>query len=396
MISVDQANFQLVLSRPVDVPAWPVVGWQKKHEPPMAPVKPVAKSRRQLTLDFSTHRTTETPQKTTPSAPIKAKRNRSNSFNGSGSGTTGKPKRPKGLKGVWRAQDAFSDQLGVSCEFEVPEPIVHNQYWVYLPLPRKQLFKDLLNLPPQTPAPDPVDHVDPPTFSSDRPTANLNSSYGDNDVHNQVQLLQHAGEIYRWTKEKDAKEAALKAHQRVENERKANILARAQKSVVSHRKYVNTVEKCVFEVEIDRAIEASGLTPDGGIPSDEVVEYMSPVRQRRVKLLKSRVDQTLKHVEKASHIKACITQRDRVITNLVKPLRSHLPAKKGKYERSGQFTKEQRQKRGATARPYRKTGKHIHDFQNPRNAKQRDVQLAERAKKLGVHPDVLRKSLTGK
>jgi plasmid stabilization system protein ParE len=218
----------------------------------------------------------------------------------------------------------------------------------------------------------------------------------EDDVRQQVQLLQHAGEIYRWTKEKDAKEAALKAHQRAENERKANVLARAQKSVVSHRKYVNTVEKYVFEVEIDRAIEASGLSTEGGIPSDQAVDCMSPVRQRRVKLLKSRVDQTLKHVGKASHIKAHITQRDRVITNLVKPLRSHLPTKKGKYERSGQFTKEQRQKRGATARPYRKTGKHIHDFQNPRNAKQRDVQLAERAKKLGVHPDVLRKSLTGK
>jgi hypothetical protein len=85
-----------------------------------------------------------------------------------------------------------------------------------------------------------------------------------------------------------------------------------------------------------------------------------------------------------------------VVQALKGPLKAHIPIERGKYERSGHFTKEERASRAANARPYRKSGNHINDYQNPRNKELRDAQLAARAKALGVSVDVMKSALLAK
>lgn len=63
-----------------------------------------------------------------------------------------KVSRTKGIRGVLRKRKSLNVEE-ISKDFETPEPLPINDYWVYFPIPQKALFRMLLNIPPIKEAP---------------------------------------------------------------------------------------------------------------------------------------------------------------------------------------------------------------------------------------------------
>lgn len=131
------------------------------------------------------------------------------------------------------------------------------------------------------------------------------------------------------------------------------------------------------------------------VPVPEVTESMTIDHKEKITLLKRRIAQTLEAVGVSSKVKLDIFNTSSAISKAIKPLKAHLLPKKGKYNKTGAFTKEKRAEKVSTARPYNKSGKHINDFQKPRFPKQRDEQIVERAKLLGVSVEDFKQSVMG-
>uniref|UniRef100_A0A6C0BM60 Uncharacterized protein n=1 Tax=viral metagenome TaxID=1070528 RepID=A0A6C0BM60_9ZZZZ len=351
-------------------------------------------------------------------------------------GLTPASKRPKGLRGVLKSRDTLSDPT-VS-DFQTPEPMVLNDYWVYFAVPQKALFRNLLNLEPLEPVPVLSSPVPPrPEVSAaqleasrsfdlayeelqkekmrllhsisvlerEPSTPHIQTEISETQdrveelcsrmVHmerdNQMVAFEHARQVCQWYREKEQLEAPRKSHLKQENERKANVFMHVQKGLMAHQKHINNVQKAVFEVELSKSTD---LFPGGAIP--EITDDMPAEQVGYIQSVKDRVDRVLDKVEVSSRVKADLCSQQSVIKRLVPALRAHVPPTKGKYEKSGQFTKEKRAKKVATARMYRKTGKHINDYQNPRDRKQRDAQIEKRAKALGVSPAKFRQAVIAK
>jgi len=213
------------------------------------------------------------------------------------------------------------------------------------------------------------------------------------ESENQQRAFSHSKKVYHWTIEKDQLEEPYKTRLKAENDRKVAVLEHIQHGLKTHRAHMNNVQKSVLEVELNKAIESVGGT-DGEIPP--ITADMDAEQVAEIEELQDRVNRVLDKVSVASDVKAKTAVSQSLIRNLMTPLRAHVPPTKGKYEKSGEFTKEKRAAKVSSARPYRKTGRHIHDYQNPRDRKQRDKQIELRAKKLGVSPEVFRKSVLGK
>ena len=231
------------------------------------------------------------------------------------------------------------------------------------------------------------------------------------EKENQEAAFEWSKTVFFWRREKDRLEESQKIHARFENERKADVLAhvrsalgvsrattrsnlrQVQHGMESHRKHINNVQKSVLEVELIEAVQLVG-GEDGKVP--EITEDMSQEEKDRINLLKSRISTVLDILRTSSNIKLNLSTMNKSTDKILKPLRSHVPLTKGKYIKSGSFTKEKRAEKVSSARPYKKSGKHINDFQNPRFPKQRDSQIIERARQLGVSVEEFRSSVMGK
>lgn len=213
------------------------------------------------------------------------------------------------------------------------------------------------------------------------------------EKENQEAAFEWSKTVFFWRREKDRLEESQKIHARFENERKADVLAHVQHGMESHRKHINNVQKSVLEVELIEAVQLVG-GEDGKVP--EITEDMSQEEKDRINLLKSRISTVLDILRTSSNIKLNLSTMNKSSDKILKPLRSHVPLTKGKYIKSGSFTKEKRAEKVSSARPYKKSGKHINDFQNPRFPKQRDSQIIERARQLGVSVEEFRSSVMGK
>jgi hypothetical protein len=179
------------------------------------------------------------------------------------------------------------------------------------------------------------------------------------------------------------------------------VLEHIDNGLRNHRKHLNNVQKAVFEVELNKSIEGIGGV-DGEIP--DITPEMDASQAEQIRELRTSVKDVLDKINVLSTVKGklgllrknsrqnrvltfLIASNQAVIRNLLGPLRSHVPQSKGKYEKTGEFTKEKRAAKMSAARPYKKTGRHINDYLNPRDKKQRDKQIFERARKLGVSTD---------
>lgn len=342
-------------------------------------------------------------------------------------------KRPKGFKSIVRNRQILSID-GMSDQFQTPEPLILNDYWVYFPVPQKTLFRDLLNLDEvgrvQVPAkPDvtadvmrEVEYFEQEYSRLQKERAshllaigNLEKDLETSHQHDELEVLKnrvaaidqrletmegenqerafdHSKKVYQWSIERDVLEEPYKVRLKAENDRKTAVLEHIQHGLKLERAHMNNVQKSVFEVELNKSIEAVGGS-DGQVP--EISEDMDDNQAAEIGELKARVTEVLGKVAVSSNVKAKVAVNQTLIRNLMNPLRAHVPPTKGKYEKSGEFTKEKRASKVAMARPYHKTGKHIHDYQNPRDKEQRDKQIIERAQKLGVSPEVFRKSVLG-
>ena len=212
------------------------------------------------------------------------------------------------------------------------------------------------------------------------------------EAENQMRAFDHSRIVFRWSLQKDALESQTKLGLKVENDHKVTILEHLHHELKSHRKHMNNVQKAVLEVELNKSIEDIGGV-DGEIP--EITADMDTNRAQQIMEMHNRVRCVLDKVGVSSTVKGKISARQALIRNLMDPLRAHRPQSKGKYEKSGDFTKEKRAAKTSSARPYKKTGNHINDYQNPRDRRQRDRQIEERAKKLGVSTDEFRQSVMG-
>lgn len=198
---------------------------------------------------------------------------------------------------------------------------------------------------------------------------------------NQKAAFEYSKEVYEWEMVRQECEKAWKLHNQQLNERKAAILTNVSdhmKKVCSHN---NNIQKTVLEVEFDKAI-----TSVGGIDKED---------DPKSALMRDRIQMCLEKLQPASIVKRDIHNVLEASKTTIKSLKSHLPPKKGKYEKSGQFTKEERANKIKNARPYLKTGNHINDYMKPRFKKQRDEQIEERAKTLKVSTEMFRKAVMG-
>lgn len=176
------------------------------------------------------------------------------------------------------------------------------------------------------------------------------------------------------------------------NEKKAEILSYVERNLNTELRHINNTQKLVLEVEIPKAVEVGG-GKDGAIPEDD--DSMTAVQRAKLLDFQTRLRPAMDQLKAQSTIKSMITKRVSEIKGAVKPLTRHQPATKNAYTRSGEFTKQKRAEKVQNARAYSKTGKHITDYQKPRFAKQRDLQIEEKAKKLNVPVDLIRSAVLG-
>jgi hypothetical protein len=323
--------------------------------------------------------------------------------------------------------------LPTDTRFQTPEPLVLNEYWAFFPVPQKALFRDLLNLSPA----EPVEIPAKPEISNDelrrleylekkiidlqkdranaqfrisqldKVTSSLETQKRDElktrvaeideqldtlEVENQGRAFEHSRLVYQWSMEKDAREAEKKLQLQTENDRKTAILEHVAHELKSYKKHINNVQNAALEVELNKSIEELGGL-DGEIP--EITPETDEHQASRITEMHARVKCMLDKVNTSSTVKGKLSVNQALIRKLMNPLQAHVPQKKGKYEKSGQFTKEKRAAKTSSARSYQKTGKHINDYQNPRDRKQRDWQIQERARKLGVSTEDFRQSVLG-
>lgn len=350
-------------------------------------------------------------------------------------------KRPKGFKSILKNRRILSlDNMGD--QFQMPEPLILNDYWAFFPVPQKALFRDLLTLSPAEPVTVPPKPeitnaqlwrlqdfeaqfsavqkeraqllglistlekdpssatINPDGMTVAEKVADLKAQCAElanrlemMEAENQEHALEHARAVYDWNLQRDTLEAESKAQLKLENDRKVTVLNHLGHGLKAQLKHMNTVQNAVLDIEMPKTIESVGGI-NGEIPE---ITAETPIEQaQKIDELKTRVRDVLDKVKGSSVIKAKISVNQGLIKNLMDPLKAHMPQTKGKYEKTGEFTKEKRAAKVATARPYNKTGKHIHDYQNPRDKKQRDKQIEDRAKKLGVSVEEFRQCVMGK
>jgi hypothetical protein len=204
---------------------------------------------------------------------------------------------------------------------------------------------------------------------------------------NQMAAFEYSKLVYAWDKLREEKELPLKQHTQRHNELKADIMSNVLHNVTCARRHINNIQKAVVEVEFDKAIASVGgleMKPD--ITEQE--------RNSKINVNK-RIKTALQMLRPSSEVKRDIEVIQKAAKETIKSLRQHLPSVKGKYKKSGQFTKEQRATKMKNARAYTKSGKHINDFRSPRFPEQRDQQIVERAKSLGVSQDEFRLAVMG-
>lgn len=321
-------------------------------------------------------------------------------------------------------QAAAAPALVIEDQFKAPDPIVVNDYWVMHPVPQKALFRDILFLPPLEPVPDPLPGgppPEPPTVPVDeldrradcehhisRVSATLMDLRGqlartaaDDDEseealqakidacetelqklesERQSSIFAESQRHYEWERERKQAQQPVVDHLKRENERKAAILGQVQNRLTTVKRGINAVQKAVIEVELEKVATTSSKRSGSSSKEDD---------SRRTRTLGT----AFKTLEHSSALKAKITQTQALIRSLARPLKRHVVTDKNKYVKSGSFTKEKRAERTKNARPYKRTGAHINDYQRPRFPEQRDRQLAERAAKLGVPESMLHSAL---
>lgn len=205
---------------------------------------------------------------------------------------------------------------------------------------------------------------------------------------NQMAAFEYSKKVYLWERDRLQKERPLKEYNQRLNEHKAKVLSNVLSNLACLRKHINNVTKTVIEVDLEKA----KLMVDGLDVTDETTE-----EQKMAKLkMRDKIEMALEKLQQSSYLKAEIDKMAKAGKICVKSLQSHVPKQKGKYEKSGQFTKEERAAKIRNARPYKKTGNHINDYQLPRFPEQRDKQIEERSKGLGVSQDLFRRAVMGK
>jgi hypothetical protein len=215
----------------------------------------------------------------------------------------------------------------------------------------------------------------------------------DMEIEHQSAAFEWSRRVYQWNSLRRVAEQPAKDHLKAENDRKIGVLSHVQHHINAHRRHINNIQKSVLEVELEKATEQVGGS-NGQVP--EITDAMNDEAREKVANLKERIAKALELVGVSSDVKLDLGTTEAAIKKALKPLKAHVPPKKGKYVKTGEFTKEKRAEKVTTARPYNKTGKHINDFQKPRFPSVRDQQIVERAKLLGVSEDEFRRSVMGR
>lgn len=273
-------------------------------------------------------------------------------------------------------------------DMRTPEPVVVNRYWTLYPVPKKELFRDMLTLetPPTTIvkqesrplSPTFVAQHDAPMEQTTRlllttrrrgedKAAQLQAELDQMDHARQDAIMQDAHARYTEVRKEEEQNAPAVAQLKEQNERTAKWIGSINQDLAATKRTINTMQRAVLEVELERA-------PD-----------LSPRRYADV----------FDRIAVSSRVKTEVNDAQATARNLMRPLRRHIVTGKNKYVKSGAFTKQKRAEKTQNARSYKKTGRHINDYQNPRFPQQRDRQLAERAAKLGLPEEQLRRALVG-
>lgn len=208
------------------------------------------------------------------------------------------------------------------------------------------------------------------------------------EYDNQMAAFEYSKKFYAWDKMREEQELPLKKHNQALNELKSNIMSNVLHNVTCARRHINNIQKAVLEVEFDKALESVG-----GL---EITHEMTEKERSDRLSVQYRIRKSLEVIKPTSDVKKEIEIMSKAAGKSIASLKSHLPNKKGKYNKSGQFTKERRAAKMKTARPYIKTGRHINDYQSPRFPQQRDKQIVERSKSLGVSQEEFRLAVMGK
>lgn len=297
----------------------------------------------------------------------------------------------------------------------IPDPIVLNDYWTMMPVPSAKLFRDILKLDPPADAPL-LNSTSAPILTSQGggaahpPTLNLIGSFArladeeyivsgtsgefseEESAKKQAHLLAEAKEAYFRIRAEEKAAEPLRLQQRRENERKADVFQYIQGHVHKVFQNVNKTQRHVMEVEFDRCLESVNLLtsigPGGHGGQGEEHQSSDHLegttdKEELMKVVREKTVKTMELIKEASKLKDILASKNAEMKSVMKPLRRHLSLSKHSYHRSGHFTKEKRTERAQHARPYNKTGKHIHDYKNPRFAEQRDAQIESRAQQLG-------------
>ena len=299
-----------------------------------------------------------------------------------GKTTTTNKRKPRSKAGV------IPLEAPIPLSFVAPPKVDVNQYWTYIPIPKLVMFRAILESGSGDRPNDSneQDLILPPLNNYEARIAAVRKLQGEEKVceleaERQREVLERARLLYEHEMKREKQRQPRLDHLREECEAQATLLKLLQKTLTSYIKDVNSTQ-CHVLTELDQLVEGQSTS----VQSDS---------SQSGKLSQQVVEETMAAMGDASQVKATFKTRLGEIKGVTKRLEAHLPRKKNKYEPSGKFTKEMRIERKKNARPYNKTGKHIHDYQNPRFAKQRDEQIAKRAEKLGVNQDVIKFALVG-
>ncbi len=309
--------------------------------------------------------------------------------------------------------------------FDTPPCIRINDYWTYYAVPQKLLFHDLLRMenvklekmwskvsdsPPQfdlTPLDENYDESmatlarqrirltqalkssnEEERISAASKLAEMETQISNLESEHQRIVLQRSLERYSDTQNKDANPAEVaRAEQDVHNRTLANMLRQIQTLLQTYVTSINKVQAHVLETEIPAGVDQVG--GEGGslenAPETAELENFHNNLSEAMEIMGE--TSTLK-----GQLKDCTTQ----VKTAIRTLQRHLPGKKHAYHKSGEFTKAKRAIRLDQARPYNKTGKHIHDYQTPRFAERRDEQIQLRAKQLKLSAEAFQYGVLGR